>query len=68
MTAPRVRRGQPGYRQLGVFVPAALKDRLVAAAETEDRPQREILEEALGDYFVKKAAAARAALPEPAPT
>ena len=56
MTAPRVRRKDrgPGFSQLSIYIHTPAKNALQQAAELEGRPQREVLEEALTDYFEKR--------------
>lgn len=51
MTAPKTKRNQPGFSQLGVWIRSGIMNQLQAAATTENRAQREIIEEALGEYF-----------------
>lgn len=57
MTAPRRRRNEPGFSQLSIYIHTDAKNSLLQAAELEGRPQREILEEALAEYFEKQRAA-----------
>lgn len=56
MTAPRSRRNDPGpgFSQLSIYIHTPAKNSLQQAAELEGRPQREVLEEALADYFEKR--------------
>ena len=67
MTAPAPKRrargwrpGHQGHKQLSTWLTSDCKKALEAAALQEDRPQREILEDALAAYFARR-------LPEPPP-
>jgi len=66
VTAPNVRRNQPGFSQLAVWIPTSVKNRLIQAARLEGRAQRDILEDALGAYFAQRERE-KVALPEQAP-
>jgi hypothetical protein len=55
VTAPLPRPRSPGYAQLGLWVRKPVKTDLARAAAAEGRAQREIVEEALADYFRKRA-------------
>lgn len=54
MTAPLPRRKGDRFVQLGTWVRAAVKDQVIRAVKVEKRQQRDIVEEALADYFVKR--------------
>lgn len=54
MTAPLPRRKGDGFAQLGIWIKTPSKNDLARAAVVEGRAQREILEEALADYFKKR--------------
>lgn len=57
MTAPKTKRNQPGFSQLGVWIRSSVMRQLQVAAEAEERTQREVLEDALVEYFKKPRAA-----------
>ena len=55
MTAPLPRRkGDGGFSQLGTWIKTTVKNDVVRATVAEGRTQREIVEEALADYFLKR--------------
>jgi len=54
VTAPLPRPRAPGYSQLAIWVRKAIKADLVRATDAEARTQRDIVEEALSDYFRKR--------------
>lgn len=63
MTAPLPRRrGAGGFSQLGTWIRTSVKNDVIRAAAAEKRVQRDIVEEALADYFKKRP------LPQPSPS
>lgn len=51
MTAPKTKRNQPGFSQLGVWIRSGVMRQLQSAATAEARAQRDIVEDALAEYF-----------------
>lgn len=53
MTAPKTKRNQPAFNQLGVWIRSGTMRQLQAAAAAENRAQRDVVEDALAEYFKK---------------
>lgn len=56
--SPKRVRGHPNEKQIAVWIRDELKDSLMAAAFTERRSQKEIIEAALEGYFARPAPSA----------
>jgi hypothetical protein len=51
VTAPKTKRQDPGFSQLGLWIRSGVLRDLQRAAAAEGRPQRELVEEALVEYL-----------------
>ena len=54
MTAPRSRKRDPGFSQLSLWILTPVMNSLQQAAKLEGRTYRDVLEEALAEYFDKR--------------